>query len=242
MYAQTILELLNRLRRDGYAVSDLCLIRDAHALAMRAFTGLVRSSGKTFLAHAVGTAGVLHHVGAPPPVTAAGVIHSIHAHGDFGRWRKGISRAARSEVERSVGTEVEQLVARYAALKWNRSTMPAIGAALNVYDAVGRAVVLMRLANEVEENLDAGVLYLSHAERRRQADQPSVPILVTMAEDLGNPILASELARVFEETISATIPTGFHQEPKDGVFLRAPTSYRKTLRVYLAQLTMRGHA
>ena len=242
MYAQTILELLNRLRRDGYAVSDLCMIRDAYALAMRAFTGLVRPSGKTFIAHAVGTASVLHHVGAPPPVTAAGLIHSIYTHGDFGRWRKGISKSARSEVERSVGTEVEQLVARYAALKWNRSTMPAVSAALNAYDAVGRTIVLMRLANEVEENLDAGVLYLPDAERRRQADQPIVPILVTMAEDLGNPVLASELARVFEETTSATIPTGFHQEPKGEVFLRAPTSYRKRLHVSLAQLAMRGRA
>ena len=59
-YAQSILELLNRLYRDGYDRSDLCLARDAYLLAMHAFTGLGRPSGKLFIDHAVGTASVLH--------------------------------------------------------------------------------------------------------------------------------------------------------------------------------------
>ncbi len=39
-YAQSILELFNQVHRDGYDKSDLQLLRDTYALAVRAFTGL----------------------------------------------------------------------------------------------------------------------------------------------------------------------------------------------------------
>jgi hypothetical protein len=206
---------------------------------MRAFTGLVRPSGKLFIDHAVGTASVLHVVGAPPPVTCAGLIHSIYAHGDFGRWRKGMSKASRSEVEGVVGPQVEGLVAGYAALRWNRATVSAIATEVKTYDAIGRAAVLMRLANEVDEHLDGGVVYLPDAKRRRDADMLLLPSLVTMAEELGYPILASELARVFEETMSSTIPTWAADGSLRAVSLQVPMSCRRSLRSLLADVSTR---
>jgi Domain of unknown function (DUF6817) len=167
-YAQSILELLHQLYVDGYGRSELRLVRDAYALAMRAFTGLVRPSGKLFMDHVVGTASVLHVVGALPAITCAGLIHSVYAHGALGRRREGISGVSRREVKAVVGAEVEQLVAGYAALRWDRGTVPVIATELTTYDAIGRGVVLMRLANEVDEHLDGGVLCLPDAERRRQ--------------------------------------------------------------------------
>jgi hypothetical protein len=238
-YAQSILELLSQLYLDGYDRSDLCLARDAYALAMRAFTGLVRPSGKLFIDHAVGTASVLHVAGAPPAITRAGLIHSIYAHGDLGRWREGISKTSRREVAAVVGTEVEELVAGYAALGWNRGTVSAIATELKTYDAIGRGVVLMRLANEVDEHLDGGVLYLSDAERRRQASMLRLPLLVTMAEELGYPILASELGRVFEETLSSRIPGWLPEGPGRGVSLQVPASSRRSLRRLLADVSTR---
>jgi hypothetical protein len=232
-YAQSILELLSRLHLDGYDRSDLCLARHAYVLAMRAFTGLVRPSGKLFIDHAVGTASVLHVVGAPPAITCAGLIHSLYAHGDLGRWRKGISKASRRRVEAVVGRQVEELVAEYAALRWNRDRISAIATEMKTYDAIRRGVVLMRLANEVDEHLDGGVLFLPDAERRRGADMLLLPSLVTMAEELDYPILASELARVFGETMSSTIPAWVPDGSTRAVSLRVPTSCRRSLRSLL---------
>lgn len=238
-YAQSILELLNRLYRDGYGRSDLCLARDAYLLAMHAFTGLGRPSGKLFIDHAVGTASVLHGVGAPPAITCAGLIHSIYAHGDMGGWRKGISKASRRQVEAVVGLQVEELVAGYTALRSNRATASAIATELKTYDAIGRGVVLMRLANEVDEHLDGGVLCLPDAERRRSADMLLLPSLVAMAEELGYPILASELARVFEETMSSTIPAWVPFGSMRAVSLQVPMSCRRSLRSLLANVFAR---
>ncbi len=61
----------------------------------------------------------------------------------------------------------------------------------------------MRLANEVDENLDGGVLYLANLERKRETDRPIVPLLVEMARQLGYGSLGRELAVVFEQTLSA---------------------------------------
>jgi hypothetical protein len=238
-YAQSILELLSRLHVDGYDRSDLRLARDAYVLAMRAFTGLVRPSGKLFIDHAVGTASVLHVVGAPPAITCAGLIHSIYAHGDLGSWRKGISNASRREVEAVVGPRVEELVARYASLRWNRATVSAIATEVKAYDAIGRGAVLVRLANEVDEHLDGGVVYVPDAERRRGADMLLLPSLVTMAEELGYPILASELARVFEETMSSTIPDWVRDGSMRAVSLQVPKSCRRSLRSLLADVSTR---
>jgi hypothetical protein len=238
-YAQSILELLNQLYLDGYGRSDLCLARDAYVLAMGAFTGLARPSGKLFIDHAVGTASVLHLVGAPPAITCAGLIHSIYAHGEMGRWRKGISKASRRKVEAVVGAQVEELVAGYSALRWNRATISAIATEVKAYDAVGRGVVLMHLANEVDEHLDGGVLYLPDAERRRDADMLLLPSLVTMAEELGYPILASELPRVFEETMSSTIPAWVPDGSMRAVSLQVPRSCRRSLSGLLAGVSAR---
>lgn len=229
MYAQTILELLNHLRNDGLSANALCRVHNAYDLATETFAGLFRPSGKTFLAHAVGTGSILHAVGAPLDLTIAGLIHSIYAHGDFGRRHKGVTAQARREVRSVVGNEVEDIVAHYATFRWNRSLMPDIAASMNSYGSRSRAVVLMRLANEVEENLDGGVLYLPDAERRRQADNAIVPFLVAMAEDLENPMLVSELHRVFAETMAAEIPPGFSDGRPSGVIARAPLSCLRRL-------------
>lgn len=240
MYAQTILELLNQLRGNGMSTPELCRVHEAYDLATETFAGLFRPSGKTFLAHAVGTASILHAVGAPLDLVIAGLIHSIYAHGDFGRWHKGVTDDARREVRNVVGNDVEDIVAQYAAFKWNRSLMPEIADSLSSYDSRSRAVVLMRLANEVEENLDGGVLYLPDAERRRQADNAMVPVLVTMAQKLENPRLASELQRVFAETMAAKIPPGFSDRRPSGVIAQAPLSCRRRLPLTLEAALARG--
>ena len=161
------------------------------------------------------------------------MLHSIYQHGGLIRWGKGASSAARSEVKASVGAEVEGLVAGYAALKWNRTTIPAIATDVPSYDAFGRGVVLIRLANEVDENLDGGVLYLAEAERRRNAGRPIVPFLVMMAQQLGYANLADELSRVFDDTWTAALPDSKPQTLRR-VSVLVPRSCRKRLGSRLA--------
>lgn len=67
-------------------------------------------------------------------------------------------------------------------------------------------ILLIRLADELEDHLDQGVLYCSTAEHRREYIQPSLFLSVGMAHKLGHPALASALARAFQETLSVELP------------------------------------
>src|SRR5262249_47294175 len=82
-FAQTIIQLHNQLVRDGYTVDDLRQVRRAYDLAATLFGGMLRASGKTFLAHCVGTASTLARFGAPGVVVVAGLLHAAYTHGRF---------------------------------------------------------------------------------------------------------------------------------------------------------------
>src|SRR5208282_2979363 len=77
-YAQTNIQLINQLRGESYATSDLRVVVDSYELAALLLTGRFRASGKTFIAHLVGTASILGSLHAPAPLVAAGLLHAVY--------------------------------------------------------------------------------------------------------------------------------------------------------------------
>lgn len=230
-YAQTNLQLFNQLRRDGYSNTDLSCILNAYKLVMCLFTGCFRSSGKTFIAHLVGTASILSSLHVPAMVVAAGLIHAAYANGDFGDGGKGISDAKREQLRRAVGQEVEEYVAKYTAMQWNEQTIPAIRDRLDALAPIDRDVLLIRLANELEEYLDLGILYCGEVKHQQYINHDR-HLMVEMAEKLGFPTLAGELARVLRETALAEIPMELRYHcGENSSFLIAPSSYQRRLEV-----------
>src|SRR5262245_13883641 len=114
-YAQTNLQLYTQLRRAAYTDTDLGLVRAGYDLAMNLFSASFRGSGKPLLSHLVGTASILASIGRSPAVVTAGLLHAAYALGDFGDGRFGTTDAKRARVRMAVGSEVEDLVARYTA-------------------------------------------------------------------------------------------------------------------------------
>ena len=88
-YAQTNIQLFNQLQREGYGAADLEAVARAYDLAIALTTGRFRASGKTFIAHLVGTAGILGSLKAPGPLVVAGLLHAAYAAGDFGDDQSG---------------------------------------------------------------------------------------------------------------------------------------------------------
>ena len=224
-YAQTIVQLYNQLQREGYSEAQLRRIRDAYEFAMRHFSGRFQASGKSFFAHVVGTASILASLGASPAVVAAGLIHNIYANGDFGDGSRGISKAKRDEVRRAVGEEVEQYAARFANLRWNSTSTPAIRDQIGSLNEIERAVISIGLADLLEHHLDLGVLYYGNVDTRIDHAQNRGPVFAEMAEGLGFPRLAAELRRAFEETLAAEIPAYLRPSHPRGHVV-APSSYR----------------
>lgn len=224
-YAQTILQLYDQLRRDGYSKEDLAYIRNVYELAMSLFSGRFQPSGKTFISHCVGTASILASLNLPAQVMAAGLIHNVYMNGDFGDGSRGVSNAKREKVRSVAGKEAEEYVARFATMRWNSRTLPDIRDRLDELNPTDRNVALIELADNLEHLLDLDVLYFAAGSHRYMDD---IHILVEIAEKLGFPTLAAELKRAHSETISAQVLTELVARHKVS-FVITPKSYRKRL-------------
>ena len=236
-YAQTNIQLFNQLHRDGYRSADLEKVVAAHELAATLMTGQFRASGKTFIAHLVGTASIVASVQAACPIVAAALVHAAYSAGDFGDDRLGPSDAKRDQVRSAVGDEVEDYVWRYHNLPWDDQTVRSVAEKLDRMTAVERGVVLMRLANELEDFLDLGMLYCGDQKRGWTSASPRSQSMIGMARNLGYPALAEELQRTFDETTHAVLPPELlRKDARNASFLLPPRSYQRLKDFFAARL------
>jgi (p)ppGpp synthase/HD superfamily hydrolase len=198
---------------------------------MRLFTGQYRPSGDTFISHLVGTASILASLHTPINIVTAGLLHAAYIHGDFGLMSlRLMSGNKRQKIRDVVGDAVEDYIARYTSLKWSSRALSDVGDRLDNLDQIDRDVLLIRLANELEDSLNCGVLYCSDADRRKQYIERCGQDMVEIADRLGFPALASELSRVFKEVTSTEIQRELLIiSSRDRAYLVAPRSYHMRL-------------
>jgi gluconolactonase len=233
-YAQTNLQLFNQLRRDGFTNADLELVRDAYQLAMVVLSGRFQPSGKSFIAHVVGTASILASLRLPGTAVAAGLLHNVYESGDFGDGRKGISAARRRKVRRAVGPEVEKYVGEFPRLYWEPRTTQLARQAPDKLDSTERTVLLILFADHLEHLLDRDVLYYDDTVARFYIDHSR--IAAEIADKLGLSKLAAELKEAIRATEAAELPVDLAvHEIRSEAFVITPESYRKRLSVTLHQ-------
>jgi gluconolactonase len=222
-YAQTNVQLFNQLRRDGFTKADLDLVRDAYQLAMVLFSGRFQPSGKSFMAHVVGTASILGSLRLPTAVVAAGLLHNVYEQRDFGDGRKSISISRRRKIRRVLGPDVEECVARFSTLSWQWPTN--LLARENPQDlaSIDRAVLSIILADHLEHLLDLDVLYYGHTVQRRYLDNSK--IAVEVANRLSLCELAAEMREAIRRTEFAQLPVEI-PEDRSRSFVIAPKSCR----------------
>jgi (p)ppGpp synthase/HD superfamily hydrolase len=238
-FPQTNLQLYAQLVDLGYSEADLATVARSYELSMALFPGTYRASGKPFLAHLVGTAGIIATLRARAPVVATGLLHAAYTHGEFGNGWLGVSNAKRARVRAAVGPEIEDLVARYTALRWAPATIPAIRARLDAMTGLERDVLLVRLANELEDHLDLGILYPGDVPRRLRFMREDLPAAVEMAERLGYPELAESLTAAFDQIERAAISPALQRTEAES--FRLPfASHRLRLRVVVSHLIARS--
>ncbi len=223
--AQTVVQLFNQLFACGYSQGDLSLIGSAYHLAMKLFTGRFRPSGKTFLAHLVGTASILAKLPVDAQLVAAGLLHAAYHAGDFGPSKKLDLEHKRAHVRTMQGERVEELIWAYHELTWTEETIKDLYPRVDRLGRCQRNVLLIKLANVLEEALDSSIaycgdrkyqLYCSRIERCNQE-------LVGMAEKLGFPALSVQLSYI-PRAMHAVPRRLFNQLDADSSFLVAPLS------------------
>jgi len=109
-----------------------------------------------------------------------------------------------------VGHHTEEYIAKYDAFKWNDQTIPVIHQHYSTMEMVDRDILLMRLANELEDLLDYGIVLLPNVQDRLQRYQQWRQAHIELPAFLGYPTLSAELSRAIEETLEEL---GSHSVP-----------------------------
>lgn len=221
---QTNIQLYRALLAEGRSIADLRQIHDAYNLAAKLFAGQIRPEGRPFICHLVGIAGILATLGEPSFVVCAALLHSAIPQGDVGAGRGEVGGVVRRLLVRSMDPRIVALVEGYDQLAWNAKKVEAWTAAGNLGDTTLRNLIVMRLANELEDALDGGLDFSGKGDQRRHMIAPAS--IVALAKAIGEPRLAVAL----EATLLATAPMsglGFLQAQRCESVIEAPLSYRR---------------
>lgn len=239
-FAQTILELQHQLGALGYSVADRAAVRDAYELSLSLFAGRYQPSGKCFIPHGVGTASILASIGLPAAVVKAGLLHNAYMNGDFGRSGRGISRFKRRSLTQVVGPETEGYIRGFNTLPWNDRSIPRILDGVKSLGTEDRYVLLIRLADQLEHNLDLGPLYCNNPEKPREFFGRTGPMMIAMAEKLNFPSLTTELVGAFRNTATQDIPKEIRTPfPWQCSTVIVPRSFRRRARRVLYGIFVR---
>jgi (p)ppGpp synthase/HD superfamily hydrolase len=235
--AQTSLRLFNQAIANERPPEDLQGLRDSYDLAMVLFRGLYRPSGKTFIAHLAGTCSLLLADDLPLPVLQAGILHAAYTHGRFGGMARWHLNRQRGEVRRVTSIEAEALVHAYARLSWDEAAITRHTESWEALGAADRNVVLIRLANEVDDHLDGGMRYAGKSKKYRVSEN-NLRAMERMAETAGAPRLARSLVRTLSDTSPRTVPAFLQRSEQVSFYNRSGTQWTERLARKLRHLRL----
>ena len=190
-YAQTNIQLWNQLKEHGYSNQEVVQISKGYELAISLYSGYFIGSGRTQIAHVVGTASMLSSLRVPGAVVTAGLIHNAYANGDFGACMKGPTTHKRRQIIQAVGPEVEKYVYGFHALTFRGNKLATVLSDIATADSVTRVGVLIILAERLEHRLNDGGL----KQYTKYVDENG-PLMVEAALKLGFPLLADRLRAI----------------------------------------------
>ena len=235
--AQTNAQLLLELHRSGCSPDDLRRARDAITLGMQIFAGIYVGSGKPTLVHEIGSASLAHRHGARIDVVLASLLHGAYIVGEWGEYRRGVTRTKRAEVRRVVGAQAEEIVYGVWQLRWDVTSLTAFAAAAGSLNQVERGVVLVKLFELLDQLLDFGtIIGFRNVERAKSELREQRDHLCRLATGLGHPRLAAEIEQAVDVTLTTEIPPDLLglTFPSDTPPLVIPRSCRRRplLRIY----------
>jgi (p)ppGpp synthase/HD superfamily hydrolase len=235
--AQTNLQLYNQLLRMNYSHGNLGDLRATYELARELFSGLFRPSGKTFIAHVIGTASILADCQVDIEIVKAGLMHAAYAGGDFGDGKKGVSGFKREQLVKTIGRRAEEIVRAYSLLQWPPEHANEYRS-LVFSDPTTRNAALVRLANELEEYIDLGVCYCNERARKRSAlDQSLQNALMDMARNFDYPDLVIAVADAFQSASCAKVPDVARSQQLSGKsILIPPRTYQKMMQMVISRV------
>jgi GT2 family glycosyltransferase len=229
--SHTASELQDELGGLGYPAEDIAEIRVAVDIAAILFGGILRSSGRPFLAHAVGTASVLARAGAPAAAIAAGLLHSAYSHGRFPTAAGTTQPAQRVWLRRHIGPAAERLVEAFYTIGFDAADGAAGEAEIETMPLDLAFLTMIRVANEIDDHLDEPT-----PGRRTLPLSPLWPLFDRVLARLGAPAMVERLRQAVQpESPQAPVPS----RPTSS-HVHSPTTGEKTALTIRAPATRRA--
>ena len=206
-FALTYPQLMSQALAQGMDTEALGQLRQAYEMAERIADGLYRGQGVPFVCHLVRTASIVLAERQPVEVVTASLLHSAYMlHCFEGCLRSPLTPSMRRQLQQAVPMEVEALVVAYDRLPWrSREAVTKHVEAVGAYSEMTRRLLVMRLANELEDYLDLGMAYRG-AFPYRDRIASSGDLKVELARRLGLRVLAEELHQAYAAHLSCRLP------------------------------------
>ena len=157
IWPQTIVSLQEEAVARKWKAEHIDRLWAAHELVVRLFSGRFRGSGRPFIDHLTGTAGLAIRHGGELDTVMAGFAHAAYAQGDFGLMRSGLTPRNRAEIRAELGVEAEALIAAYDPFDWSGLAERADPKEALVLSHFERQLFFLHLVNELDDSLDAPV-------------------------------------------------------------------------------------
>jgi len=238
-FSQTNIQLYNQLIDAGYPEPDLGKVRDSYEYAMKLFTCIYQPCGKPIISHLVGTASILAWLKVPVEVIAAGLLHAAYRHGELKcKSAHRINPWKRRQVRERVGGDIEDLIYGYGT---HPVDSEAFSGLLKKIDLTGRVrnIYLIKLANELEDQLDLGTLYCEEFEYQKFYLGEGRHQMAELAAKLGYPQLSQLIEVSFEAVKGNKRPEEFRRKERFASAI-APAShglrYRVAARQFLGRI------
>lgn len=192
-YAQTYPQLINQALSAGWEGESLLALRHTHEFAADAVNGMYRASGARFLDHLTRTASIVLAQGSALPIVLAAHLHANEILHMFpGSRTRPPTWIRRKRVRELIGEEAETLTHAYPQVPWTSpAAIEAHRAGLGAASTMQRNLILLRLANELEDYLDDATLF--SRERELEAALVHGEATAGLARALGHGQLADEL-------------------------------------------------
>lgn len=204
--AQTPPQLYCQLLAAGFDADALTRVRDACLFAATHTRHLLRGSGKPFACHLVGVASLLADATGDLDLVLAGLLHALP------QWRVQASRALDDSAVATVGGGSWVELVRACAAGGN---LDARATLVDATDACARGVRLLKLADALEDALDAGPWWQGHADdtghERRSTGQRTQGFRALCALFAQTPALAAP--RLWLRYIAVVDEWGSHDWP-----------------------------
>ena len=206
-FAVTYPQLMNQGIALGFPTEELARLRQAYELAERLFDGHYRGQGVPFICHLVRTASIVLAERQPVEAVAAAMLHAIYLLPRLdGGWPRRPSERRRARLQRQVGADIETLIWEYDRLPWYAAgALETHLTRVVEYPPITRQLLIMRLANALEDHLDLGMAYRgAYPYRERIACTGAQTI--ELACRLGCDQLAAELEEAFQAHLAGSLP------------------------------------